>query len=43
MRWEVLSWNTPAIDFYRSLGAEVLSDWLPVRFIGNAFDEFAAK
>ncbi len=43
MRWEVLNWNTPAIDFYRSLGAEVLSDWLPVRFIGNAFDEFAAK
>src|SRR5208282_416059 len=31
MRWEVLNWNTPAIDFYRSLGAEVFSDWLPVR------------
>jgi len=43
MRWEVLNWNTPAIDFYRSLGAEVFSDWLPVRLTGNAFDDFAAK
>jgi len=25
--WHVLDWNTPAIDFYRSLGAVPLSDW----------------
>src|SRR6202011_6203540 len=24
MRWEVLEWNTPAIDFYRKLGAVFL-------------------
>ena len=27
MRWEVLAWNQPAIDLYRSLGAEFLDDW----------------
>lgn len=25
--WSVLDWNQPAIDFYRSLGAELLPDW----------------
>jgi len=25
--WEVLDWNTPAIDFYESKGAKVLRDW----------------
>ena len=25
--WEVLDWNEPAIDFYESRGATVLSDW----------------
>jgi len=27
MRWEVLDWNHPAIDFYKSLGAEFLNEW----------------
>lgn len=27
IRWEVLSWNQPAIDFYEALGAEFLNDW----------------
>ena len=25
--WEVLSWNTPAIEFYKSTGALYLDDW----------------
>ncbi|WMI68709.1 GNAT family N-acetyltransferase [Mangrovimonas sp. YM274] len=25
--WEVLDWNTPAIDFYESKGADVKRDW----------------
>ncbi|MEM0925322.1 MAG: GNAT family N-acetyltransferase [Planctomycetota bacterium] len=32
MEWAVLDWNQQAIDFYRSLGAEVLPDWRIVRF-----------
>src|SRR5579863_5213527 len=30
MRWEVLGWNRPAIEFYKSLGVEFLDDWLLV-------------
>ena len=43
MRWEVLNWNAPAIDFYRSLGAKVQNEWLPVLFMGAAFEEFASR
>ena len=25
--WDVLDWNTNAIDFYESTGAKILSDW----------------
>jgi GNAT superfamily N-acetyltransferase len=25
--WSVLDWNTPSKEFYRSLGAEEMSDW----------------
>lgn len=25
--WEVLDWNTPAIDFYEKKGAKILRDW----------------
>jgi GNAT superfamily N-acetyltransferase len=42
MRWEVLNWNTPAIEFYRSLGASLQSEWVPVLLNGEAFEEFAA-
>jgi GNAT superfamily N-acetyltransferase len=41
MRWEVLNWNTPAIEFYRSLGATLQTEWFPVLLQGEAFDGFA--
>ncbi|MEM9101009.1 MAG: GNAT family N-acetyltransferase [Pseudomonadota bacterium] len=28
LEWCVLDWNQPAIDFYKSLGAETLNEWL---------------
>jgi len=31
VEWSVLDWNQSAIEFYRSLGAEVLPDWRIVR------------
>jgi len=31
LEWEALDWNTPAHDFYESLGAQKLSQWLPFR------------
>lgn len=27
LRWEVLDWNKPAVEWYESLGAEFLDDW----------------
>ncbi len=27
LEWAVLDWNTPAIDFYRSLGARSMHEW----------------
>lgn len=28
VRWQVLNWNTPAIQFYKSLGAELDEEWI---------------
>jgi GNAT superfamily N-acetyltransferase len=35
MRWEVLDWNKPAIDFYNRLGAVFLDEWKAVMLIGE--------
>ena len=40
--WSVLDWNRPAIDFYRSLGAEVLPDWRICRVSGAALAALGA-
>ena len=26
LRWQVSNWNTPAVDFYKSLGAEITNE-----------------
>ena len=39
--WSVLTWNTPAIDFYRSLGAVSMEDWRINRVTGAALDRLA--
>ena len=31
VEWSVLKWNTPAIEFYDSLGAEPLDEWTTYR------------
>ena len=33
-QWWVLDWNSPAIEFYRSLGAEAMSEWTVYRISG---------
>jgi GNAT superfamily N-acetyltransferase len=40
--WAVLDWNTPAIDFYRSLGAVPLDDWTLFRLTGDALNRVAS-
>ena len=41
LNWAVLDWNTPAIDFYRAMGAEFLDEWRNVRLEGNALKRLA--
>jgi GNAT superfamily N-acetyltransferase len=36
LQWAVLDWNTPAIEFYRAMGAEFLDEWRTVRVSGEA-------
>ena len=43
LQWEVLDWNTPAIDFYKAMGAEFLDEWRNVRVSGEALDRLAAS
>ncbi len=37
MEWSVLNWNTPAIDFYNSLGAQAMNEWTVYRLDPNRF------
>ena len=41
MRWEVLDWNKPAIDFYTRLGAVFMDEWKSVMLIGDALQSAA--
>lgn len=41
--WNVLDWNTPAIDFYESVGARPQSEWIGYRLTGDALKTFAAS
>lgn len=41
LEWSVLDWNQPAIDFYKSIGAEPQSEWVRYRLAGDALVEFA--
>lgn len=41
--WSVLDWNQPAIEFYRSQGAEVLPDWRICRVTGAPLRQLGAK
>jgi GNAT superfamily N-acetyltransferase len=39
--WSVLDWNTPAIEFYRSLGAEPQDEWTNFRVSQEALARLA--
>jgi len=40
-QWQVLDWNQPAIDFYESLGAKKLSEWITMRVEGEDIERLA--
>jgi GNAT superfamily N-acetyltransferase len=39
--WTVLDWNQTAIDFYRSMGADLLEEWRICRIAGPALARLA--
>ena len=41
VEWAVLDWNTPSINFYKSIGAVPLSDWIVFRLTGDALEKLA--
>ena len=43
MEWWCLDWNQPSIDFYRSLGAEPMSDWTVYRLTGKTLEDLASE
>ncbi|MFD3326313.1 GNAT family N-acetyltransferase [Streptomyces sp. NPDC058701] len=36
LEWSVLDWNTPALDFYRSVGAAPMDEWTVHRLTDDA-------
>lgn len=40
IEWNVLDWNTPAIDFYEKSGAKVLRDWNNVQMDEAGITDF---
>lgn len=41
--WSVLDWNTPAINFYQSMGADVMPDWRICRVTGDSLTALATR
>jgi len=41
VEWWVLDWNTPAIDFYTSLGATPMDEWTVYRLTGEGLRDLA--
>ncbi|MDH3321701.1 MAG: GNAT family N-acetyltransferase [Flavobacteriaceae bacterium] len=41
--WEVLDWNTVAIDFYKSTGATVFDEWRVAQMNEQALNRFVKK
>lgn len=43
MEWMVLDWNTPAIDFYKTLGAQMMEGWTTCRLDTPAIEALASR
>ena len=41
--WEVLDWNTPAIEFYEKKGANVMRDWNVVHLDEQGIKNYLSK
>ena len=43
IEWVVLDWNTPAIEFYKKSGADVLNDWNTAQMNEQAIKNYLEK
>ena len=41
LEWACLDWNKPSIEFYKSLGAEIMDEWTTYRLAGETLMEMA--
>lgn len=41
--WSVLDWNTPAVEFYRKIGAVPMEEWTIQRVTGDALVNLAGR
>lgn len=42
LEWAVLDWNEPSINFYKSIGARIMNEWLINRITGESLLNLAA-
>ncbi|TDO98569.1 GNAT family N-acetyltransferase [Flavobacterium sp. 245] len=43
VEWNVLAWNTPAVNFYKNSGARILEDWQVVQMDEAGVNSFLEK
>jgi len=43
LEWAVLDWNEPSIEFYKSIGASTMDEWLINRLSGKDLAKLAAE
>lgn len=43
LEWWVLDWNTPSIDFYKSMGAVPMDEWTVFRITGDTLEKMSAQ
>ena len=43
IEWNVLNWNTPAVNFYENSGAKVIEEWRVVQMDEAGINSFLEK
>ncbi|MBQ9975532.1 MAG: GNAT family N-acetyltransferase [Clostridia bacterium] len=43
LEWSCLDWNTPSIEFYKSLGAVPMEDWTVYRVTGKTLEDLSLR
>lgn len=43
LEWAVLDWNEPSIEFYKSLGARMMDEWIVNRMTGESLSNLAGR